>query len=106
VCRNRVPTKKPERKTISSTAGGYLQDPAAFHYSKAIAGSGTVGDEQTPDPFLAAPRKLFPGTSMPVSLRSAQDHADVIAYSTLSRVASLTHVAGRLALISGDGAIK
>ena len=69
----------PETKTISFTAGGYLQDPAAFHYSKAIAGSGTVGNEQTLDPFLAAPRKLFPGTSMPVSLRSAQDRAGVIA---------------------------
>jgi cytochrome c2 len=68
----------PERKTISFTAGGYLQDPAAFHYSNPIAGSGTVGNEQTLDPFLVAPRKLFPG-SMPVSLRSAQDRADVIA---------------------------
>ena len=69
----------PERKTIPFTAGGYLQDPAAFHYSNPIAGSGTVGNEQTLDPFLVAPRKLFPGTSMPVSLRSAQDRAGVIA---------------------------
>lgn len=68
---------RKENDTV--TAGGYLQDPAAFHYSKAIAGSGTVGNEQTLDPFLAAPRKLFPGTSMPVSLRSAQDRAGVIA---------------------------
>ena len=75
----------PERKTISFTAGGYLQDPAAFHYSKAIAGSGTVGNEQTLDPFLAAPRKLFPGTSMPVSLRSAQDRAESRCCRPISR---------------------
>jgi cytochrome c2 len=70
----------PERKTISFTAGGHLQDLTAFHYSKAIASSGTVGNEQTLDPFLVAPRKMFPGTSMPVSLCSCtQDRADVIA---------------------------
>src|ERR1700691_3892490 len=43
-----------ERTTISFTAGGHWQDPAAFHYSKAITGSGTVGNDQTLDTFLAA----------------------------------------------------
>src|ERR1700680_1806080 len=58
-----MPTNCPKGKTASFTTGGHFQDPAAFHYSKAIAGSGTVGNEQTLDPFLAAPRKMFPGTS-------------------------------------------
>jgi cytochrome c len=51
-----------------------------FHYSKAMAGSATVWNEQTLDTFLAGPSKMFPGSSMPVSLRNAQDRADVIAY--------------------------
>jgi hypothetical protein len=62
-----MPTNCPKGKTASFTTGGHFQDPAAFHYSKAIAGSGTVGNEQTLDPFLAAPRKMFPGTSTHVA---------------------------------------
>jgi cytochrome c len=53
---------------------------AGFHYSKAMAGSGTVWNEQTLDAFLAAPSKTLPGTSMPVALSSPRDRADVIAY--------------------------
>jgi cytochrome c len=53
---------------------------SGFRYSKAMAGSGTVWNEQTLDAFLAAPGKTLPGTSMPVALSSAQDRADVIAY--------------------------
>jgi cytochrome c len=57
-----------------------------FSYSKAMAGSGTVWNEQTLDAFLAAPSKTVPGTSMPVALSSPQDRADVIAY-----LKTLTH---------------
>jgi len=53
---------------------------AGFRYSKAMAGSGSVWNEQTLDAFLAAPTKTLPGTSMAVGLPNAQDRADVIAY--------------------------
>jgi cytochrome c len=53
---------------------------AGFRYSKAMAGSGTVWNEQSLDAFLAGPSKTLPGTSMPVALSSARDRADVIAY--------------------------
>ena len=51
-----------------------------FHYSKAMAGSGKVWNEQTLGAFLAAPSKTYPGTSMPIALGAPQDRADVIAY--------------------------
>jgi cytochrome c len=65
---------------LAGVFGRGAETAAGFHYSKAMAGLGTVWNEQTLDVFLTAPNKMFPGTSMPVSLRNAQDRADVIAY--------------------------
>ena len=53
---------------------------AGFRYSRAMAGSNIVWNEQMLDAFLAGPGKMLPGTSMPVAVRSPQDRADVIAY--------------------------
>jgi cytochrome c len=61
---------------------------AGFHYSKTMTSSGAVWNGQTLDTFLAAPSMVFPGTSMPVSPRNAQERVDVIAYKSLGSLNS------------------
>lgn len=49
-------------------------------YSRAMAASGTVWDEETLDAFLAAPGRAMPGTSMGIGVPNPRDRADIIAY--------------------------
>ena len=52
-----------------------------FDYSRAMRESGIVWDEDTLDAFLAAPRRLVPGSKMTYAgIASAADRADLIAY--------------------------
>ncbi len=60
-----------------------------FNYTPALTGSGLTWDAPTLDHFLANPGTAVPGTSMPVSVASAKDRADLIAYlSTLKAPAN------------------
>ncbi|KZD09717.1 c-type cytochrome [Oceanibaculum pacificum] len=49
-------------------------------YSAAMKSSGIVWDAQQIDAYLANPRQLVPGTSMPVGLPNAGQRAQVIEY--------------------------
>jgi cytochrome c len=51
-----------------------------FRYSKAMVGYAKRWDDQTLDSFLAAPAKAVPGTTMMITVPSASDRADIIAY--------------------------
>lgn len=52
-----------------------------FHYSEANRGSGITWNVPTLDRYLAAPRKLIPGTKMTFpGLPDPKQRADVIAY--------------------------
>ena len=53
---------------VVGRTAGTAQD---FRFSGAMAASGITLDDQTLDDFLAAPRKLVPGTSMAVGLPNA-----------------------------------
>jgi len=56
-----------------------------YDYSKALASSGLVWNDETLDAFLDAPTKVVPGAAMYSSVPDAQDRADLIAYlKTLS----------------------
>jgi alcohol dehydrogenase (cytochrome c) len=59
---------------------------AGYTYSPAMVQSGLTWNERTLDLFLTSSTKEVPGTSMPVSLPSGTDRANVIAYlETLGR---------------------
>lgn len=52
-----------------------------FHYSAANKASGMVWDSATLDPYLEAPRKIIPGTTMGFAgVKDARKRADLIAY--------------------------
>ncbi len=52
-----------------------------FRYSKAMAASGIVWDDETLDKFFAKPRAFVPKTRMAFpGLKNEADRADVIAY--------------------------
>ena len=80
---------KEENKTgphlvdIIGRAAGAVED---YKYSKAMAGSGLVWDEETMAGFLTKPKKYLKGTKMAfVGLRKDSDIADVIAYLKASK---------------------
>jgi cytochrome c len=52
-----------------------------FHYSEANKGSGLTWNEATLDRYLANPRAVVPGTTMPYAgLKNDTQRADLIAY--------------------------
>ena len=53
---------------------------AGYAYSSAVAASGVVWSAETLDRWLSDPEKLIPGQKMNVSVASAQDRLDLIAY--------------------------
>ncbi len=59
-----------------------------FDYSPALqaaAGAGAVWDATALERFLAAPTKMFPGTTMPMAVGDATQRRDLVAYlATLS----------------------
>jgi cytochrome c2 len=68
----------PHLVNIIGRAAGAVE---GYKYSKAMAGSGLVWDEETMAGFLARPKKYLKGTKMAfVGLRKESDIADVIAY--------------------------
>src|SRR5476649_1577813 len=61
-----------------------------FGYSKALSASGLTWDHSTLDRFIAAPSALVPGTTMVISLASASDRADLIAFLSTLRAIAVT----------------
>ncbi|MDB5365050.1 MAG: putative cytochrome c [Rhodospirillales bacterium] len=73
-------TKKPGPSLAHIVGAKAVGNDPAFKYSKALASSGLTWDEATLDKYLAAPTKLVPGTSMPVSVPNPTERANIIAY--------------------------
>ena len=51
-----------------------------FHYSPALAARAFVWTPDNLDTWLQGPTRFVPGTAMGISVPSAQDRADIIAY--------------------------
>lgn len=67
----------PKHRGVYGRKAGSVAD---FNYTPALKKSGIVWSFQTLDRWLQGPTKMVPGTAMALSLSSAQDRADVIAY--------------------------
>jgi cytochrome c len=68
----------PSLHGVVGRKAGSLPD---YHYTDAMKNSGLTWDEATLDKYLAAPRKLVPGTRMIFpGLPKEKDRQDVIAY--------------------------
>lgn len=73
----------PHLVNIIGRAAGEVE---GYEYSKAMAGSGLIWDEETMARFLTKPKKYLKGTKMAfVGLRKESDIADVIAYLKASK---------------------
>jgi cytochrome c len=53
---------------------------ADYAYSPALKASNTIWAEKTLDQWLANPERFIPGQKMGISVPSAKDRADIIAY--------------------------
>src|SRR5882672_3993560 len=78
-------TVKPAQHGFGPSLAGVLGRKAGSadgfgNYTPAMKQSGLTWDAATLDSFLAASTAKVPGTAMAVSVTSAQDRADVIAY--------------------------
>ncbi len=78
-------TAQPGRNLMGPSLFGVVNRPsghaAGFHYSQANINSGLTWDPATLDRYLAAPRRLVPGTLMTFpGLKDAKERADVIAF--------------------------
>lgn len=78
-------TTKPNRNLIGPSLFGVVNRHAGsvpgFHYSEANRGSGITWDPRTLDRYIAAPRRVVPGTLMTFpGLKDPQQRSDVIAY--------------------------
>jgi cytochrome c len=66
--------------TLAGVYGRKAGSLEGVKYSKALAASDLVWNDDTLDRFLAAPSKLVPGTAMAINLSKPDDRADMIAY--------------------------
>ncbi|MGI9024085.1 MAG: c-type cytochrome [Burkholderiaceae bacterium] len=67
----------PAHKHVFGARAGTQSD---YTYSPALAASGVTWTEKNLDRWLTQPEALVPGQKMGISVPSAQDRADVIAY--------------------------
>lgn len=67
----------PHLADVIGRAAGSVEDA---RYSVAMREAGIVWDRQTLDTFLAAPRKMVPGTTMSVGFPDAEQRAAIITY--------------------------
>ena len=73
----------PHLVNVIGRAAGAVE---GYKYSKAMAGSGLVWDEETMAGFLTRPKKYLKGTKMAFAgLRKESDIADLIAYLKASK---------------------
>lgn len=67
----------PHLADVIGRAAGSVEDA---RYSAAMREAGIVWDRQTLDTFLAAPRKMVPGTTMTVGFPDTEQRAAIITY--------------------------
>jgi cytochrome c2 len=67
----------PNLKGVVGRKAGALP---GFAYTSALTGSNLVWTPANLDRLLQGPAKLVPGTTMPMTVPSPQDRADLIAY--------------------------
>ncbi|MFZ6862344.1 c-type cytochrome [Undibacterium sp. Ji67W] len=67
----------PAHRGVFGRRAGSVKD---YNYSSALANSMMVWDESKLNSWLSNPEKLVPGQKMGISVASAQDRADLIAY--------------------------
>lgn len=60
--------------------GRRVATASGFHYSRALAARNFVWTRENLDAWLQGPTRFVPGTAMGISVPSAQDRADIIAY--------------------------
>lgn len=65
---------------LSGVLGRAAGSVEGARYSPALKGSGIVWDERTLDAYLANPRQVVPGTSMPVALSDDRRRALIVEY--------------------------
>ncbi len=66
--------------SLAGVVGRKSGSLSGFKYTPAMEQAGLVWDENTLDEFLTNSTKKVPGTAMPVSVPSANDRSNVIAY--------------------------
>jgi glucose/arabinose dehydrogenase len=90
VCHSTGMDKQPvtgQGPLLAGIVGRNAAALANFGYTKALAASQLTWDVATLDRFLAAPAAVVPGTAMVISVSSATDRADLIAFlSTLKSI--------------------
>ncbi|WP_207780166.1 c-type cytochrome [Pokkaliibacter plantistimulans] len=71
--------------SLLGVVGRHAGSLAGINYTQALKSYDVVWDAASLDTFLTSPFAAVPGTTMPFSIPSASDRADVIAYlQTLS----------------------
>ena len=65
---------------LSGLIGRKAGSVEGARYSDALKAAGLVWDKQTLDAYLAAPRKVVPGTTMTVGVADAAQRAAIVAY--------------------------
>ena len=70
----------PTAPTLRGVVGRKVAGASDFAYSDALKAKGGVWTPQALDAFLAEPRKFASGTTMSVSVPSAEDRAALIQY--------------------------
>lgn len=79
-CHTMDPGQNRAGPHLSGIVGRTAGSVEGARYSAAMRESGIVWDSQALDTFLAAPRQMVPGTSMPVGLPNAAQRAAIIDY--------------------------
>lgn len=79
-CHATTPGKKSAVGPNLAGVSGRKAGQADFNYSPALRGSGLTWNKSTLDSFLAAPRKVVPGTRMVIAVPNAQQRASIVAY--------------------------
>jgi cytochrome c len=65
---------------LSGVIGRKVGGDPNFAYSQTLSDDKAIWTQQSVADFLADPQKVKPGTSMPISIKSDTDRADIAAY--------------------------
>jgi cytochrome c len=79
-CHSLEPSQNRAGPHLSGVIGRKAGTVEGARYSAALQESGVVWESGTLDTFLAAPRRMVPGTSMPVGVPNAAQRAAIIVY--------------------------
>jgi cytochrome c len=79
-CHSLEPGQNRTGPHLSGVIGRAAGTVEGARYSTAMQDSNVVWDNQSLDSFLAAPRRMVPGTSMTVGIPNAAQRAAIISY--------------------------